>query len=89
MQEMLSKWIDDTQDKIFSYHFNEAGQEMLTGIELLARVAADLPEKRLAEFNGIMTSAMAALQKYDYLLLADILEYKFKPFMQSSSSGGR
>ncbi len=89
MQEMLSKWIDDTQEKIFAYQFNEAGQELLTGIELLSQTAALLPQERINEFNDIISGAMGALQKSDYLLLADFLQFKFKPFLESYAAGGR
>ncbi len=89
MRQTLEKWIESTQNKIFAYQFKEAGQEVLSGVELFAGVAGGLPKGRIEEFNSLIAGLLSALQKNDYLLLADILEYNIKPFLHSIEQGGK
>lgn len=79
----LESWINDVQEKVFSQSFQEVGNEVVAGNELLALFAQNLSENSLKSYNEIISEFIFALQKSDFLLLADILEFHLKPFCKS------
>ena len=83
MLPRITNWVEKVQEAVFSYEFVAVGQEFSDGIGLLAELANNLTEKNLDIFNEIIAMALEAQQGQDYLLLADILEYKLKPFVNA------
>jgi hypothetical protein len=79
MPQELDRLLTETQDEIFAGRFKEADGKLLEVIEILPRLAGALAAKQLAEFNGVIMAVLSAQQKRDYLLLADLLEYKLRP----------
>ena len=83
MLPQITDWVEKVQEAVFSCEFAVVGQEFSDGISLLAELANNLPKKELDIFNEIIAMALEAQQSQDYLLLADILEYKLKPLAKA------
>lgn len=79
----LENWIDNVQDKIFSQQFQDVPNEVIAGSEWLALFAGHLSESNLKIYNEIIGEALIALQKSDFLFLADLLEFRLKPFLKN------
>ena len=84
MLKELLECFDRTQDDIFAGRFKQADEGVVEAIELLAVAAESIPPARLPDFNKIMLNIIDAREKNDYLLLADLLEYKLKPFLTNA-----
>jgi len=77
--------INETQKMIFDYDVSTLPNRLM---ELMAAIieqpAFDMTDgSKLVFFNKIMETSLQAMQNQDYLLLADIMEYKLKPFLNS------
>ncbi|MDR2005986.1 MAG: hypothetical protein LBP78_01900 [Acidaminococcales bacterium] len=82
MTEEITGLLEDVQDEVFALRFKEADKKLLLLLEGLEPWAGGLRPDKLPEFNKIMLEVSAARQKADYLLLADLLEYKLRPFAE-------
>lgn len=82
MLQTLENWSYNIQEKIFRNQFKEVQADVVSGSELLANVASLLSEKDLKVYNEIILEILLSIQKSDLLLLADLLEFKLKPFLQ-------
>ncbi len=80
LKKLLS-YIENLQDLIFACDFKEADKLFLEKIYLLEDVVSKIPLTDLTYFNEIMLEVFSAKQKQDYLLIADLFEYKLKPFL--------
>jgi hypothetical protein len=83
MTEEIENMLDAAQDEIFALRFQEANKKLLELLELLAPWASELSPGKLPEFNKIMGEVLAARQKSDSLLLADLMEEKLRPFLKA------
>ncbi len=55
--------------------------DLMTAI--IDQTAFDIHDgQQLQMFNQLMQTSLQAMQDQDYLLLADILEYELKPFLE-------
>ena len=81
MKEEIIEWINSVQDKIYNYRFNESGQEVTEGLEKLFLYLTILPQERVLLLNDILTDILKAQELKDYLLLADLFEFKLKKFV--------
>jgi hypothetical protein len=88
MTQELEKSLDLAQDDIFAGRFKQAGERFLEVIDGLSALAAQMPPDGLPEFNKVAAALFDAQQKGDYLLLADLLEYKLKPLLTRLGYGG-
>lgn len=85
-------YTDSIQNMIFNYMFKDASKLFLEKISLWEKVVHNIPQEKLETFNSIMLEIFSAQEKKDYLLLADLLEYRVKPFVFSlnqCSCGGQ
>lgn len=84
---MLEEKIRQLQKDIFDYKIEtvpvQLGDLVTTIIETPAFELNDV--NRVQGFNQIMQAGLEALQKQDYLLLADITEYELKKFLGLSN----
>lgn len=85
MIQKINNWIYNFQEKIFSSQFQDVQNDIVIGSEFLFEMAETLSEKELRSYNDIISNILDSLQKTDYLLLADLLEYRLKPFLQTLS----
>lgn len=75
--------INDIQKKIFCYDL-QGIMEQVTNLmtEILEKNRLDLNNSDiLRSFNDIMQNSMQAFMNKDYLLLADLLEYRLIPLL--------
>ena len=80
---MLQEKIGQLEKDIFDYKTEAVPAQLsdlvTTIIELPAFNLNDV--NRVQRFNQIIRAGLEALQKQDYLLLADIMEYELKKFL--------
>ncbi len=74
-------WLEKVEEFIFDGKFNDASTHILLGLEDLAKVAKDFKQQDLTVFNKIMTELVEAFSKSDFLMFADLLEFKLKPLL--------
>ncbi|MDR3350002.1 MAG: hypothetical protein LBO03_10505 [Acidaminococcales bacterium] len=86
MTEKITGLLDEVQDEVFALQFKEADKKLLLLLEGLEPWASELRPDKLPEFNKIMLEVSAARQKADYLLLADLLEYKLRLFAEKAAT---
>ncbi|MGS0763309.1 hypothetical protein [Syntrophomonas curvata] len=83
---MLQEKIRQLQKDIFDYNIAVVPaklSELLTTI--IETPAFDLNDvSRVQRFNQIMQASLQALQKQDYLLVADIMEYELEQLLDLS-----
>jgi len=82
MLQTLEDWSYNIQEKIFRNQFKEVQADVISGSTLLADIASILSDKNLKVYNDIILEILLSVQKSDLLLLADLLEFKLKPFLQ-------
>jgi len=80
----LVEKIDNIQKAIFDYEIaNVAGNIVSVFQETIDTQTIDVKNPQvLNQFNQLMGECMSALQNKDYLLLADLLEYRMKPMLK-------
>ena len=81
MFEIINEHIEKFQKEIYDAKFNQAGETLVGLTEDIASVIACIPEKKVSEFNMIITNIFDAQQKQDFLLVSDLLEYRLQPFL--------
>ena len=86
MLDDFTCYVELVQDNIFACKFKEANKIFMEKLDILALLASQVPESALAEYNNIMLEIFSAQQKNDYLLIADLLEYKMKVFARKHLS---
>jgi hypothetical protein len=88
MNEIIRQ-IDELQDKIFA-------QDLKTVPEGVTSLLATLVEQRgidlqsidsITKFNRLMEMSLQAMTNRDYLLLADLLEFRLKPMLPETKGG--
>lgn len=80
---MLQEKIRQLQKDIFDYEIETVPVQLSNLVTTIIETPAfDLSDvNRVQRFNQIMQASLGALQKQDYLLLADIMEYELKKFL--------
>lgn len=73
--------IDNVEDKIFAGDFN-LETEMSSLVDSLLKFAPTLSIEQNDEFVSILQKMMEAQTSKDYLLVADVLEYELKKFLE-------
>lgn len=88
MNEIIRQ-IDELQDKIFA-------QDLKTVPEGVTSLLATLVEQggidlqsidSITAFNQLMEMSLQAMTNRDYLLLADLLEFRLKPMLPETKGG--
>lgn len=74
--------IEEVQQDIFRFHIPVAMQKVAEIIDHLMLLANRLENSTLLQLMGIITHMNQALGNKDYLLLADLLQYELKPFIE-------
>ena len=87
--EEVNDCLDKAQNDIFTGRFKQADEEIMTAVNLLAAAANSLTPVRLPDFNKVMLAILEARQKNDYLLLADLFEFRLKPFLANKEGKRR
>ena len=88
MAEEITGLLGEVQDEVFALRFKEADKKLLLLLAGLEPWAGGLTPDKLLNFNKIMTEVLAARQKSDYLLLADLLEYKLRLLVEKTRPAG-
>ena len=88
MAEEITSLLGEVQDEVFALRFKEADKKLLLLLAGLEPWAGGLTPDKLLNFNKIMTEVLAARQKSDYLLLADLLEYKLRLLVEKTRPAG-
>ena len=83
MFDIIDEHIEKFQKEIYDAKFNQAGETLITLTENIASVIEYIPEKKVNEFNMIITEVFEAQQRQDYLLVSDVLEFRLQPFLHS------
>ncbi len=84
---MLEEKTRQLQKDIFDYKIGAVPAQLSDLVTTIIETPAfDLNDvNRVQRFNRIMQAGMEALQKQDYLLLADIIEYELVRFLDLSN----
>ena len=83
MREDFIEYLDDVQNMIFSHDFQNASKTFVDKMYLWEKVISTMTEENIMGFNNIMLEVFTAQQKEDFLLMADLFEYRVKPFITS------
>ena len=80
---MLEEKIRQLEKDIFDYKIEAVPVQFSDLVTTIIEIPAfDLNDvNRVQKFNRIIQAGLEALQKQDYLLLADIMEYELKKFL--------
>ena len=75
--------IDEVEKSIFEYNVDAVPKQISNIMaEILKTEMFDLGDKgKIMNFNLLMDTSLQAMQNKDYLLLADIMEFKLKSFL--------
>jgi hypothetical protein len=75
--------IDAIETDIFKYEVSRTADELVSIFsDVLDTGAVSASDTvALVKFNSFMGECLGAMQSKDYLLLADLLEYRLKPMM--------
>lgn len=84
---MLEEKIRQLEKDIFNYKIEAVPVQLSDLVTTIIETPAfDLNDvNRVQKFNQIMQVGLEALQKQDYLLLADIMEYELMKFLDLSN----
>lgn len=80
---LIQEAMDSLQRDIFNYNIDTVPVQLSDLMSvIIEKQAFDLNDiKKVQVFNMIMKSSLEALQNRDYLLLADLMEFKLKPIL--------
>lgn len=60
----------------------QGSQALVELIDSLSQSLIGLRQEDMAPLNTVLVQALEAQQRKDYLYVADVLEYRLKPFLQ-------
>lgn len=73
--------VKNIQEYIFEYDINKVKVSLQRLIEKLMFLFKEADKKEVEFLNEVLSYMNIALENNDYLLLADLLEYEFVPFI--------
>lgn len=77
---MIWQEIDRAQEQLFAFRIDEAGKSFLAIVDELQELLPDHKEAS-GRVLPLLEEMLAAMQNNDYLLVADLLEFRLKPLM--------
>jgi hypothetical protein len=82
MEKILSL-IDQTESRIFMYDLNALSLELNELVNCIVSILVNVDNEKVEQLNEIVNDINIVLANKDYLLLADILEYQLKHYINS------
>ena len=76
--------LDEVQKYIFSYDINEAFSKLASVVDSLHTVSLREDNQQTEKINAIFQKINEAIEKKDFLLVADLIEYQLKPTLKTS-----
>lgn len=77
---MIWQEIDKAQEQFFTYRIDEAGRTFLTIVDTLQELLPHHEQIR-GQVLPLLEEMLGAMQNQDYLLVADLLEFRLKPLV--------
>ena len=83
--ENIYNMIEKIRDNILVYDLNEVFINVDSLIQEISNSTSleSMPEEKIKVFNTILENLMVAMKNQDYLLLADVLKYQLKDFIEN------
>lgn len=79
---MIWQDINKAEEQLFSYRIDEASSTFLAIVDQLQELLSQRPEAE-GQMLPVLEELLEAMQNKDYLLVADLLEYRLKSLLGS------
>mgnify|MGYP001203675311 CR=1 FL=1 len=76
--------LNEVEKYIFSYDINEAFSKLASVVDSLHAVTQRENNKETEKINTVFQKINEAIEKKDFLLVADLIEYQLKPTLKTS-----
>lgn len=81
-KERIVSLLNDLQHGIFYDQMTDFAENFACLAEALEQIAVRISDGRRHGFNQILAAILHACENKDYLLMADLIEFELKPFLQ-------